>query len=311
MTAAPRGRLLLAYATVYLVWGSSYLGIKLAVQTMPPFPMAGARNLLAGTILILAARLLSGARGTATQWRDAALVGVSLMSSNAAVAFAITRIPSGVAALLTAMTPSWMVLLEWLHDRSQRPHAGTFAGVVVGLLGIGILIGPAELLGGNHIDTLGALAVLTGSLVWAAGSLYARRASRHASTQLMSGMQMLCGGTMLFLVSSLAGGWRGFHLAQVSASSWAGFAYLVFAASIGAFTAYVYLLRHATAARAATYAYVNPVVAVALGAMFGGEPLSARVGVASVVIVGAVALIVTAGARRPSEPATVLQVGEG
>ncbi|MCC6317057.1 MAG: EamA family transporter [Gemmatimonadaceae bacterium] len=293
-----RGRLLLAYITVYVVWGSSYLAIKFAVESMPAFPMAGARNLLAGAILILAARLLTQARGTPAEWKAAAVVGVSLMSSNAAVAFAITRIPSGVASLLTAMTPCWMVLLEWLRDRRRRPHAGTLAGVVVGLAGIALLVGPAELLGADHIDPLGAAAVLAGTLVWAAGSLYARTAAKPASAQMMSGMHMLSGGAMLLIVSSSLGGWSGFDVADVTLRSWFGFAYLVLVASLAGFTAYVYLLTHASAARASTYAFVNPVVAVTLGALFGGEPLTPRVGIAATVIVGAVALIIVAGSRE-------------
>lgn len=297
--SASRGRLLLAYVTVYLVWGSSYLAIKFAVQSMPAFPMAGARNLLAGTILLVSARVLWGARGTREQWRASAIVGMSLMSSNAAVAFSITRIPSGVAALLTAMTPCWMVLLEWFRHPTQRPATGTFAGLLVGLLGIGILVGPAELFGAEHIDSLGAGAVLVGTLVWAAGSLYARTAPKPPSAQLMSGMHMLCGGTLLFIVSTALGGWSGFHITAVTPSSWFGFAYLVLVASLAGFTAYVYLLTNASAAKASTYAFVNPIVAVALGALFGGEPLTRRVVLAAAVIVGAVALIIFAGRREP------------
>lgn len=299
---ATRGRLLLAYITVYLVWGSSYLAIKFAVQSMPAFPMAGARNILAGTILIVAARLLWGARGTKETWKASAIVGMSLMTSNAAVAYSITRIPSGVASLLTAMTPCWMVLLEWFRHPNQRPANGTFGGLLVGLFGIGILIGPAELFGAEHIDTLGSLAVLAGTLIWAAGSLYARTAPKPPSAQLMSGMHMLCGGTLLLVVSTAVGGWRGFDIGAVTLTSWLGFAYLVLVASLAGFTAYVYLLTHATAARASTYAFVNPVVAVALGAMFGGEPLTPRIGLAALVIVGAVALIVFAGRKTTEKP---------
>ncbi|MBC7897715.1 MAG: EamA family transporter [Cytophagaceae bacterium] len=299
---ATRGRLLLAYITVYLVWGSSYLAIKFAVQSMPAFPMAGARNLLAGTILIVSARLLWGARGTREQWRASAIVGMSLMTSNAAVAFSITRIPSGVAALLTAMTPCWMVLLDWFRNPTQRPATGTFAGLLVGLIGIAILVGPAELFGADHIDSLGAAAVLVGTLIWAAGSLYARTAPKPPSAQLMSGMHMLCGGTLLFVVSTALGGWSGFDIGAVTPSSWLGFTYLVLVASLAGFTAYVYLLTHTTAARASTYAFVNPVVAVALGAWFGGEPLTPRIGLAATIICGAVALIVFAGRKVADTP---------
>jgi drug/metabolite transporter (DMT)-like permease len=294
---APRGRLVLAYATVYLVWGSSYLFMKFAVESMPPLPMAGARYFLAGAILCAAAWGMTGAWGRRSEWRAAAIVGTALICSNAAIAWAITRIPSGVAALLVAMTPCWMVLLEWLRDRRHCPHGGVLAGLALGVAGIALLVGPGELLGGAHTDPVGAAAVLAGTIAWASGSLYAPRAARPASAQLMSGMQMLAGGTVLLAVSALGGGWSGFSPAAVSPKSWFAFAYLVLAASLAGFTAYVYLLNHASPARASTYAYVNPVVAVALGAVFGGEALSPRVGVAAAVIVGAVALIVTSGAR--------------
>ena len=308
----PRGRLALAYATVYLVWGSSYLVMKFAVETLPPFPMAGGRYFLAGAILCVVAWVLAPARATRAEWRAATLVGTSLICSNAAIAYAVKRIPSGVAALLVAMTPCWMVLLEWLRDRRQRPHGWVVAGLALGLAGVAILVGPGELLGGGHIDPVGAVAVLAGTIVWAVGSLYARRAPRPASAQLMSGMQMLSGGAVLLVLSALAGGWAGFSPAAVTPKSWAAFVYLVLVASLAGFTAYVYLLHHASPARASTYAYVNPVVAVALGALFGGEVLSPRVGVAAGVIVAGVALIVAAGSRsRVVERAPVDEVQPG
>ena len=304
--SVPRGPLLLAYVTVYLVWGSSYLFIKFAVETLPPLPMAGARFLVAGLILCGAARLLNGTRGTREQWRAAGIVGVALMTSNAAVAYAVTRIPSGVAALLVAITPCWMVLLDWMHDRDKRPHTGVVSGLALGVAGIVVLIGPSELFGSGHTDLAGAGAIVAGTLIWSVGSLYARHAPRPPSAQLLSGMQMTAGGAALLLVSSLAGGWDGFSVAAVSTRSWVGLTYLVLVASLAGFTAYIYLLTHASPARASTYAFVNPVVAVSLGALFGGEPLSARVGAAAAIIVAAVAVIVTAGSPPPSTPAEPL-----
>ncbi|MGQ0650086.1 MAG: EamA family transporter [Gemmatimonadaceae bacterium] len=309
--SATRGKLVLAYATVYLVWGSSYLFMKFAVESLPPFPMAGVRFLLAGIVLCGVAWVVSKTPGTRAEWRSAAIVGTALMGSNALVAFSVTRIPSGVAALLVAMTPCWMVLFDWLHDRKQRPRRGVFAGLALGLLGIAVLVGPGELLGGAHTDPLGAAAVLTGTLLWAGGSIYARRGARPASAQLMSGMQMIAGGAVLVAVSFLTDEWSGFSVGAVTTRSWFAFVYLVLVASLAGFTAYVYLLTNASPARASTYAYVNPVVAVALGAVFGGESLSPRVGVAAAVIVAAVALIVTAGApgERTQRHAPALRGG--
>lgn len=300
-----RARLLIAFATVYLVWGSSYLFMKFAVASLPPFPMAGARYFIAGAILLAAAAAM-GAKGlTRAQWIAAAIVGTALMSSNGAVSWAVRRIPSGVAALLVAITPCWMVLLEWQRDRTLRPHRGTVAGLALGLAGIALLVGPGELLGSGHIDALGAGAVLAGTLAWTAGSLYARRAPRHASAQIMSGMQMLCGGAVVFALAAPLENWTAFSLAEVTGKSWFGFWYLILVASLLGYTAYIYVLTNATPVQASTYAYVNPVVAVALGAWFGGEELTPRVLVASVIIIAAVVLIVTYGTRQaPSAPAS-------
>ncbi len=297
---ATRGRLLLAYAAVYLLWGSSYFAMKVAVETMRPFPMAGARYFLAGVTLFGLTRWRTGPVTTPAQWRAAAIVGVALMGSNAAVAFAVTRIPSGVAALLVAMTPAWMLLLGWLADRAHHPGRRVLGGTALGSLGIVVLIGPSELLGADHVDPFAALAVLGGTLTWAWGSVYGRRAPRPRSAALQSGMQMAAGGAALLLVTALAGGASGGHLGSVSARSWAGFAWLVAGASLGGFTAYVYLLAHTTVARASTYAFVNPLVAVTVGALFGGEPLTPRVLLAATVIVAGVALIVLG----PAAPAT-------
>ncbi len=303
--SSSRSRLLLAFATVYLVWGSSYLFMKFAVATMPPLPMAGARYLLAGAILLAFGVALGIRRPTRAEWGAAAIVGTALMTSNGAVSWAVRRIPSGVAALLVAITPCWMVLLEWQRDRDLKPHRGTVVGLVLGLVGIALLVGPAELLGSEHIDPLGAAAVLAGTFMWSAGSLYARRAARHQVSQIMSGMQMLCGGAVLLTIASTFENWSAFSFSAVTSSSWWSFWYLVFVASLLGYTAYIYVLTNASPVTASTYAYVNPVVAVALGAWFGGEELSARVLVASAVIIAGVVLIVSYGAGyAPSSRAT-------
>lgn len=300
MTPTP-ARLLLAYVTVYLVWGSSYLFMKFAVASLPPLPLAGARYFIAGVILCAAAFALWRVKGTRAEWGAAAIAGTALMGSNAAVAWSVKRIPSGVAALLVGMTPCWMILMEWLRDRDQRPHGRVVAGLALGLVGIAILVGPTELLGGSHVDPLGAAAALGGTVAWSAGSLYSRRAPRPASAQLQSGMQMLAGGAVLLAVCVVAFDWRHFDYGAVTTKSWLSFWYLALVASLAGFTAYIYLLAHATPAKASTYAYVNPVVAVALGAMFAGEELNLRVLLAAAVIVGAVALVVSARESRGRE----------
>lgn len=294
MSATP---LLWAFATLYLVWGSSYLAIKYAVATMPPLAMAGVRFTIAGAILYAALRLRGAPVPTREQWRASAFIGVALMCSNAAVAWSERRIDSGIASLLVCMTPCWMVILDAMRLRAW-PHAGVTAGLALGIVGIGTLVGPSDLMGGAHVDVWGATVVLAGTLMWALGSVYAQRAPRPASAFLSSGMQMLTGGATLVVVATVVGEWRGFTVAAVSSDSWLAFVYLIAIPSLAGFSAYIYILGHASPARASTYAYVNPVIAVALGAAFGGEPLSARVLTAAAIIVVAVALIVNYGSAR-------------
>ena len=227
------------------------------------------------------------------------------MSSNAGVAWSETRIPSGVASLLVAMTPCWMVLFDWAGSHGRRPHAGVLLGLVIGVAGVGILIGPGELLGGEHIDLTAGIALLLGSAAWAFGSLYARRAPRPVSPQLLSGMQMMCGGAALSVLSIATNQWDGYSLAAASTRAIWSFVYLLTFGSLISYSAYMYLLTVSTPARVSTYAYVNPVVAVLLGWLFAGEALTPRMGVAAGVIVGAVALIVSFGAQPTPDRVTV------
>jgi drug/metabolite transporter (DMT)-like permease len=308
--SGPRGRLLFAFATLYLVWGSSYLFIKFAVTTMPPLGMAGARFIIAGLVLFAAMRALGTPTPGRAEWRAGTVVGVALMCSNAAVAWSERRIDSGVASLIVSMTPCWMVLID-ARRRRVRPHRGVLFGLALGFAGIAALVGPAELVGHGHVDSVGAAVVLAGTVSWAMGSLYAQRAQRPQSAFMTSGIQMLTGGAVLFAVAVLAGEWRGFELAQVSTRSWMAFAYLIALPSLAGFTSYLYILAHASPARASTYAYMNPLVAVTLGALFGGETLAPRVLIATAIIVAAVALIVSFGsAGRPAARATVTPAPE-
>ncbi|HEX4933661.1 MAG TPA: EamA family transporter [Gemmatimonadaceae bacterium] len=299
-----------AFAAVYLLWGSTYLFIKYAVAFIPPLGMAGARFLLAGLILYAFGRLRGGERPRGIHWRSAAVVGVMLMTSNAGVAWSERLIPSGVASLLVAITPCWMVLFEWLAHRERRPHGGVLLGLALGLVGLAILIGFGNLVGGGGragggVHLGGALAIIGGTAVWAAGSLYARSAPRPVSPQILSGMQMICGGGALTIIAALTGQWDGWAWRETPPIAWWSFLYLLTFGSIVAFSAYMYLLTVSTPARVSTYAYVNPVVAVLLGWAFAGETLSLRMLVASAVIVGAVALIVSYGAAGPPSKAAL------
>ncbi|HEU4620208.1 MAG TPA: drug/metabolite exporter YedA [Gammaproteobacteria bacterium] len=289
-------KVLLAFAAVYLIWGSTYLGIRFAIETLPPFLMAGVRFLVAGALLYAWSRLLGGApRPTRRQWGATAVVGLLLLlGGNGLVVWSETRVASGVAALLVGIVPCWMVLLEWLRPSGTRPARQTVLGLFLGLAGLFWLIGPDSIMGGGRADLLGASAVLVGSFLWAAGSIYSRHAPMPSAPFLSTAMQMLAASAALLLVSAGLGEPLHLHPGAFSARSLLALLYLVLFGSIVAFSAYIWLLRESTPARVSTYAYVNPVVAVLLGWALAGEALTPRMIVAAVVIVSGVVLITLA-----------------
>ncbi len=305
---ASRLRLLAAFAAVYVIWGSTYLAIRFAIQTLPPFLMAGARFVVAGGVLWIWALVRGTPKATAANWAAAAIVGALMfIGGNGSVVWAEQRVPSGLAALFS-FTPMWMVLFEWARSGS-RPTSAVIGGLVCGLLGLVMLVGPADLLHGRMaLDPLGAAVLFLGSLTWAIGSFYTTRGARLPHSWILAtGMQMTLGGVLLLLLGILTGEHRHFDPSAVSLASWASFVYLTIFGSLIGYTAYVYLLRHTTPSRAATYAYVNPLIAVFLGWMFAGEALTPRVLLAALAIVGAVALIIT---HRAPVSATSSGVGE-
>lgn len=281
--------LVAAYAVVYLVWGSTYLAIRFAVESIPPLLMAGSRFVVAGGTLlaVLAPRRepMPGPR----EWGGSLVTGTLMLGAGVgAVSWAEQRIPSGIAALLVAIVPIWMVLLEWGRTR-ERPSAGAFVGLLLGFAGVAVLISPREMVGGAPTDLLGAGVVVCGTVSWAAGSVYGTRLPRPENAFMAAAAQMLAGGLVLVVVG-LAVGERVEPAAWSPRSLWA-WAYLVVFGAIVAFSAYTWLLRVDRASRVGTYAYVNPVVAVLLGWAFAAEPLSPRVLAAAVAVVGAVVLI--------------------
>jgi len=301
--AAPRGRVIAAFIAIYLVWGSTYLGIKFAIETIPPFILSAARFGLAGLIMLAVAKVQGAERVTLPQFRTAAIVGSLLMLANSLVGVAEKRIPSGVAALLVATTPLFMVLLEWSRPNGRRPTALVALGLLLGLAGVAVLVGPASFGDGAGIDLVGAATVVLGAFAWSAGSIYSRHAPRPQSAIMMTAIQMLVGGVFVGVIGLVIGEASTFRLADVSArSAWAWLYLLVFGSLIG-FTAFVYLLRVSTPARVATYAYVNPVVAVILGWLLGSESVSGRMFVAAAIIVAGVATI-TAAEGRAAQPAS-------
>jgi drug/metabolite transporter (DMT)-like permease len=293
-----RLRVVAAFAAIYLIWGSTYLGIRIAIETLPPFLTAGLRFIIAGPLLYAWARRNGAPRPTGTQWRAAAIVGgLLLLGGNGLVTWGEQRVSSGLAALLVATVPLWMVLLDWLFMRGGRPAGKVFLGLILGLIGIVLLIGPTDLLGEHRVDLVGVAMLLLAALSWAIGSLYARRAPLPDAPLLGTSLEMIAGGVLLLLASGIKGEWVQVDLASVSLRSWLALGYLTLLGSIVAFTAYTWLLRISTPARVATYAYVNPVVAVVLGWAVVGEVLTGQMLLAAVVIVLAV-VVITAGRAR-------------
>ncbi|HMB55027.1 MAG TPA: EamA family transporter [Thermoanaerobaculia bacterium] len=293
-TPPPRWLLVSAFAAIYLIWGSTYLAIRFAIETMPPFLMAAVRFVIAGGVLYGWARWRGQGRPRRIEWRSALIVGgLLLFAGNGAVVWAELRIDSGLAALLVATVPLWIVALDVLRPGGVQPGWRVWAGVVGGLAGIVLLVGPAELAGAERADLVGILAVLFASFAWAVGSLYARNAPLPKSPALGTGMEMLAGGVLLTLFSLSLGEPSGFDPAAVSFTSGLALAYLIAIGALVGFSAYVWLLRVAPAAKVATYAYVNPVVALVLGWALAGEEMNSRTLIAAAVILGSVFLIVS------------------
>jgi drug/metabolite transporter (DMT)-like permease len=295
----PRNRILLAFAAVYLIWGSTYLASKFAVQTIPPYLMGGSRFLIPGTILYLWALSRGSPAPTRREWGSAAIVGALLLcGGNGAVNWAEQRVPSGLAALLVASVPLWMVILDWARPGGRRPTAVVAIGLLVGLIGVGVLALPGIAQRSGPIDRSGSIMLVIGSISWAAGSIYSRHGPLPASAEMSTGIQMIAGSVALFIVGAVSGEFGRLHLAAVTPLSLLGWSYLVLFGSLLGFTAYIYLLRETTAARASTYAYVNPVVAVFLGWAVAGEAISTRTIVAAAIILAGVVMITAAGQSR-------------
>lgn len=296
--AHARAKLVAAFGAVYVIWGSTYLAIRHAIDTIPPFLMAGTRMALAGIVLYAWSRWKGAGSPTRIEWRAATIAGgLLLLGGNGAVVWAQQRVPSGITALLVASMPFWMVLIEAVRPGGSRPQRRTVGGLVLGMAGIVLLVGP-RLSGHDHIDLVGAAVLMFASASWAAGSLYSREAPLPSSRLLSTGMQMLTGGALLMLAAIVAGEPAKFDITAVSLDSAVAYVYLVVFGSLIGFTAFVWLLAHVAPARAATYAYVNPVVAVFLGWAVDREPITPRIALAAAVIVAAVAVIVTTTSKK-------------
>ena len=289
-----------AFAAVYVIWGSTYLAIRIALETMPPFLMAGARFLVAGAVLYAWCRrglgLAPPSRG---EWRAALVIGaLLLLGGNGGVVWAEQWVPSGMAALLVATVPLFMVLLEWLWNGGDAPGLRTWAGLLLGFGGVMLLVQQSGGLAPD-VGLLPAFVILLAAVSWATGSIYSRRSGGSASApRLATAMQMLTGGALLSAVGLATGEPSRVILSQVSLRSWLALGYLVVFGSIVAFSAYVWLLRVSTPARVSTYAYVNPAVALFLGWALAGEPMTGRILLGSGVVLASVIMVTTQRPRR-------------
>ncbi|HEX5409631.1 MAG TPA: EamA family transporter [Gemmatimonadaceae bacterium] len=294
-----------AFAAVYVIWGSTFLAIHLVVAALPPFLLAGARFTIAGAVLCAMALASGAARPTRANWRAAAIVGILLFPcGNAVVFWAETRLHTGTTALLVATEPLWIVVLLWLQRRA-RPRPLVLGGVVAGFIGLVVLVGPAAIIGGRAAGVGGAgaahlgaaLAVVAAACAWALGSVYARSAPLASAPLLAAGMESFTGGVVTLVVALAAGEQHGLRPGMASRTALGAFAYLVVFGSLVGFASYSWLLKVAAPARVATYAYVNPVIAVLLGWAILGETITWRVAISAAIIIGAVVLIIADQSR--------------
>jgi drug/metabolite transporter (DMT)-like permease len=298
--------LLVAFALVYVVWGSTYLAIRIGIESFPPLLLAGTRHLITGLILYPLLRWKTGVRPSASHWRISFITGFLLLFvGNGGVCIAERTVPSGIAALLVATVSLWMVIVDWLRPGGVRPMPRVIAGLILGFGGLALLVGPKNLGGSARVDPLGVGILVIASLAWASGSVYSKHAGGLSGSPLLgAAMQSLSGGVVLWIAGFLSGEVRSLHLEAISLRSWLALAYLVAFGSMVGFTAYIYILKKSTATRVATYAFVNPVVAIFLGWLLVGESINLRTVTAAAVILTAVILVITAPHPKPAPART-------
>ena len=292
---------IIAFGLVYVVWGSTYLAIRVGIESFPPLLLAGSRHLLTGLILYPILRRKTGMRPTASHWRMSFITGFLLLFiGNGGVCLAERTVPSGVTALLVATVSLWLVLVDWLRPGGTRPGSRVVAGLLLGFGGLALLVGPKDLGGSARVDPFGVGILVIASLAWATGSVYSKHAGGLSGSPLLGvAMQSLAGGVCLWIAGIVTGELGALHLGAISGRSWVALGYLiVFGSGVG-FTAYIYILKKSTATRVATYAFVNPVVALFLGWLLVGESINLRTVIAAAVILTAVLLVITAPHPEP------------
>ena len=292
---------LAAFGAVYVIWGSTYLAMRVGIETIPPLMLAGLRHITVGVLFYPLLRWKAGCRPSATHWKTAAVTGVLLMFvGNGGVCWAEQVVPSGITALLVSMVSLWLVIVDWLRPGGHRPVPKVLLGLFLGIGGIVLLVGPAHLGGSERVDLRGVAVLVVACFAWACGSLYSKHGGMPSSPLLGVAMQGLVGGPVLLLAGAFSGEFHRFHFAAVTWRSWIALAYLIVFGSCIGFTSYLYILQKSTAARVATYALVNPVVALILGWFVADETISLRTVVATIVILTAVVLVITAPHRAPA-----------
>ena len=306
-------KVVLAFAIIYLVWGSTFLAIRVGVREVPPFLLAGIRFLIAGAVLYGWMRAKGTRSPTLKQWGAASLLAVPIFVLDYGLVFwAETRVPSGVTAVVMATIPVFMAIFEILILRTQRLNARLATALLVGIGGVAVLVSRSVSFGDAPVDTKGACALIVAAMSWAIGSALTRKLPLPSSKAMSSGAQMFAGGVLLTLIASATGEFRGFHFTNVSTGTWLALVYLIVAGSILAFTAYVWLIHHESPTKVGTYAYVNPVVAVLLGYFLAGEALGPRTILGTALVLVSV-VVITAFPTRKADveiAATNVQVAD-
>jgi drug/metabolite transporter (DMT)-like permease len=293
-TRPNRWKILLAFAIIYLVWGSTFLAIRIGVREVPPFLLAGMRFFAAGIVLYAWMRVKGTPSPTRREWAAASFLAVLIFVLDYGLLFwAERRVPSGIAAVMMATIPVFMALAEILFLRTQKLTLRLGFALLVGIGGVAVLVSHSAGHGEGTIDTSGAIALLVSAISWSLASILTRKLPLPASKVMSSGSQMLAGGILLTLTAAMLGEFKGFRVSAVSASAWLALAYLIVAGSIVGFTAYVWLIHHESPTKVGTYAYVNPVVAVLLGYFLGGEALGARTVLGTLLVLVSVVVITT------------------
>lgn len=296
---APVGLVIAAFAAVYLVWGSTYLAIRLAIDSIPPLLMAGVRFMLAGLLLYGVMRARGATAPTRAHWLSATMLGgLLLLGGNGGVIWAQQTVPSGLAALAVAAVPLWIMLVDWLRPQGRRPTRVVLLGLVMGFAGVALLVAGKNNAGERLMNPIAAAALLFATVTWAIGSVYSRHTPKPDSALLMVAMQMIAGGALQFVTGLALGEAAAFSWQRITATSAWAFVYLTLVGSLVGFTAYVWLLQVSTPAKVSTYAYVNPLIAVALGHVILDEEVPKTMAIAGTLVLLAVVLITRTTAKK-------------